>query len=81
MPSNSVGLGVSAASNEAILANAKKDGMKAESTAKLVTIKTLVKAAITDSSSGGSGFPVLPVGAEGTSVPVGAVRLSVPSPS
>lgn len=104
VPSNSAGLGVSAASIEAILTNAKtdvpvvlatfdtgekvslrrgrdavlkvpagaksvtftafkKDGTKVESTAKLVTVKPLVKVAITDSSSGGSGLPVLPIGA------------------
>ena len=104
VPSNSSGLGVSAASIEAVLAAAKtdvpvvlatfdtgdkvalrrgrdavlkvpagaksvtftafkKDGTKVESTATLVTVKPLVKVAIKDSSSGGSGLPVLPIGA------------------
>jgi len=104
VPSNSSGLGVSAASIEAVLAAAKtdvpvvlatfdtgdkvalrrgrdavlkvpagaksvtftafkKDGTKVESTATLVTVKPLVKVAIKDASSGGSGLPVLPIGA------------------
>jgi hypothetical protein len=118
VPSNSGGLGVSAASIEAILANAKtdvpvvlatfdtgdrvalrrgrdevlkvpagaksvtftafkKDGTKVESTAKLVTVKPLVKVAITDSSSGGSGFPVLPVGAAALVLLAGAAFVIV----
>ncbi|MFM9131912.1 MAG: hypothetical protein ACKORY_04145 [Actinomycetota bacterium] len=104
VPSNAAGIGVSAASLEAVLAAAKtdvpvvvatfdtgdkvalrrgrdtvmkvpagaksvtftafkKDGTKVETTATIVTAKPLVKVAIADSSSGGSGFPVLPVGA------------------
>ncbi len=104
VPSNSSGLGVSAASIEAVLAAAKtdvpvvlatfdtgdkvalrrgrdavlkvpagaksvtftafkKDGTKVESTATLVTVKPLVKVAIKDASSSGSGLPVLPIGA------------------
>lgn len=104
VPSNAAGIGVSAASLEAVLAAAKtdvpvvlatfdtgdkvalrrgrdtvmkvpagaksvtftafkKDGTKVETTATIVTAKPLVKVAIADSSSGGSGFPLLPVGA------------------
>lgn len=104
VPSNSAGLGVSAASIEAILKNAntnvpvvlvtfdtgdratlrrgrdevvkvpagaksvtftayKEDGTKVETTAKIATAKPLVKVSVNGSSSGGSGFPVLPVGA------------------
>jgi hypothetical protein len=118
VPSNSSGLGVSAASIEAVLAEAKtdvpvvlatfdtgdkvalrrgrdavlkvpagaksvtftafkKDGTKVESTAKLVTVKPLVKVAITDSSSGGSGFPVLPVGAAALVLLAGAAFVIV----